>query len=470
MSNLRNLPSIDEVLGTALVSEIASQVARSLVVAECREAVAELRRQMCTSKEDVSRTQLLEAAAKLTAEGVEKALQGTLYPVINGTGVVLHTNLGRAVMGKRALSMLEQAASSYVNLEIDMATGDRGSRYQHVEDLLCRLTGAEAALVVNNNAAAVMLALNTIAAGGEGVVSRGQLVEIGGAFRIPEVMKVSGARLAEVGTTNKTYIKDFEAAINEDTRVLMWVHTSNYKIVGFTEQPSLEELVRAGNDHYLPVMVDLGSGILADLSSGGLSGELTVQDCISAGADIITASGDKILGGPQAGIILGKRQYIETMKKNQLTRALRVDKLIIAALEGTLIEYLAGDPYKELPVLKMLTLTPAELKKKAQRLRDVIKRAFKTNQISCPLEIINVSDRVGGGAYPVEELPGYGVAIRIGAPQVETLAARLRGRRPGVLLRIREDALVVHVRTLLSGEEGVLAQALAEEISSIERE
>jgi len=417
-----------------------------------------------SNKEPLLLAQLLERAANLTVRRVNEVLQGTLYPVINGTGVVLHTNLGRAVLGERALNMLDEVARSYVNLEIDMETGERGSRYQHVENLLCRLTGAEAALVVNNNAAAVMLALNTIAAGGAGVVSRGQLVEIGGAFRIPEVMKASGTTLVEVGTTNKTYIKDFEAAINEVTRVLMWVHTSNYKILGFTEQPTLEELVQAGHQRELPVLVDLGSGILVDFAPYGLSGELTVQECINAGADIVTASGDKILGGPQAGIILGKRQYIEAMKKNQLTRALRVDKLIIAALEGTLIEYLAGDPLEQIPALRMMTTTASDLKKRAQKLRREMDRAFREQDVKCSLEVIALTDRVGGGAYPVEELPGYGVAIRVGIPVVEGLAARLRQRRPGVLLRVREDALVASARTLLPGDISVLAQTLADEI------
>lgn len=466
MNSLRNLPPIDEIMADPQLVSLSESYSRALVVEECRRAVDSIRKEIKDRSDILSREELREIAVTRTLKRVEEMIAGTLYPVVNGTGVVLHTNLGRSLLGERAIKMLNAAARSYVNLEIDMITGERGSRYYHVEELLCRLTGAEAALVVNNNAAAVMLALNTIANGGEGIVSRGQLVEIGGSFRVPEVMKASGTRLVEVGTTNKTYIRDYEAAITEETRVLLSVHTSNYRIVGFTHEPTLQELVELGKCHQLPVMVDLGSGILLDLAPYGLTGELTMQDCVRAGADIVTASGDKLLGGPQAGIIVGKRQYVEAMKKNQLTRALRVDKLIISALEGTLIEYLAGKPECNLPAIRMLIRNPEDLRADAEELADIIGKELAASDIPCSVEVVPVADRVGGGAFPIEELPGFGVAIHVGEELVDTLAARLRQRRPGFLLRVREGALISSLRTMLPGDGQLLAAALAEELAA----
>ena len=325
------------------MKELLSKFNREYVINLLRAVIDDIREELRFLQEEMERDFIKEEVIKRLQKRVEQSARGTLEKVINGTGVVLHTNLGRAPMGERALNYMSAMATNYNNLEMDLESGERGSRYVHVEEILTRLTGAEAALVVNNNAAAVMLGLNTMARGREVIVSRGQLVEIGGAFRIPEVMKLSGAQLVEVGTTNKTYISDFAGAISEETALLFTAHTSNYKIIGFSEEVKLAELVKLGKERGIPVMQDLGSGILYNMKDWGLQDEPSVQECVAAGVDIITFSGDKLLGGPQAGIIVGRKKYIEAMKKNQLTRALRVDKLTIAALEATLLEYLEGN-------------------------------------------------------------------------------------------------------------------------------
>jgi L-seryl-tRNA(Ser) seleniumtransferase len=367
---------------------------------------------------------------------------------------VLHTNLGRSPLSKTALQYVAETAGSYSNLEFDLATGDRGSRYQHVEALLIELTGAEAAMVVNNNAAAVMLGLNTLAAGKEVIVSRGQLVEIGGAFRIPEVMKQSGATLKEVGTTNKTYLDDFAEAVNDNTALLFRAHTSNYRIIGFTEEVKLAELVQLGRQCNLPVMEDLGSGVFYELGPWGLNSEPLVKCSVQGGADIVTFSGDKLLGGPQAGIIVGRKHLIDAMKKNQLTRALRVDKLAIAALEGTLQDYLKLDPARHIPILQMLTADPKQLRQRAEEIAGLFKM-ININEI----EVMPVEDMVGGGAYPVHTLPGF--AVKLSFENLEGLSARLRQLDPAVLTRKQDNAMLISVRTLLPGDEIWLVKQIA---------
>lgn len=460
MTNLRNIPAIDEILVLPRLQAMLQRYSRDFVVQQLRQAVDEIRQEIRLSIQVSTKPELTGMILQRLDALIDKAGQGSLQKVINGTGVVLHTNLGRAPLGERALQYLEEMGRNYNNLEIDLESGERGSRYRHVEDLLITLTGAEAGLVVNNNAAAVMLGLTSLARNKEVIVSRGQLIEIGGAFRIPDVMKQSGARLVEVGTTNKTYISDYAGAINENTALLFSAHTSNYKIVGFSQEVGLDELVALGRQSRLPVLHDLGSGILADLGEWGLKEEPTVQASVASGADIITFSGDKLLGGPQAGIIVGKQEYINTMKKHQLTRALRVDKLIIAALEGTLLEYLTGNALQGIPVLKMLTAEATELLERAEQLGQAVQEKLGAGGKIKAVRIIKTEDMVGGGAYPTYKIPGYGVQIAFAGAALENLSRQLRVMRPAVLTRKQEDTMLISVRTLLPGDAAKLVELL----------
>jgi L-seryl-tRNA(Ser) seleniumtransferase len=434
------------------VQGLLSRFNRDYVINLLRTVIDDIREELRSLPEEIERDLIKQEVIKRLQKKVEQSARGTLEKVINGTGVVLHTNLGRAPMGERALNYMSAMAVNYNNLEMDLERGERGSRYVHVEEILTRLTGAEAALVVNNNAAAVMLGLNTMARDREVIVSRGQLVEIGGAFRIPEVMKLSGARLVEVGTTNKTYISDFAGTINEETALLFTAHTSNYKIIGFSEEVKLSELVKLGKEQDIPVMQDLGSGILYNMKNWGLKDEPSVQECVASGVDIITFSGDKLLGGPQAGIIVGRKKYIEAMKKNQLTRALRVDKLTIAALEATLLEYLEGNPEETIPVIRMLCRTLEQLQQQAEELlNDLQKRIGSLPQVAS-LNLVELEDMVGGGAYPTYKIPGFGVDIEFHDNALEKVARELRLGSPALVTRKQDDKMRISVRTLLKGD------------------
>jgi L-seryl-tRNA(Ser) seleniumtransferase len=458
--SLRNIPAIDEILALPRSIDLIKQYNRDFIMRNIRQAVEASRQELRLTGAEYSKEDLTEKILVLLEILIEKASTGTLQKVINGTGVVLHTNLGRAPLGDRALHYLNDMGRNYNNLEFDLESGERGSRYRHVEELLITLTGAEAGLVVNNNAAAVLLGLTSLARNKEVIVSRGQLIEIGGAFRIPEVMKASGARLVEVGTTNKTYISDYAEAITENTALLFSAHTSNYKIVGFAEEVGLGELVRLGQERKIPVMHDLGSGILTDLGEWGLKDEPSVRDSVNSGADVISFSGDKLLGGPQAGIIVGQKKHIDAMKKNQLTRALRVDKLIIAALEGTLLEYLSGNPLEDIPVIKMLTIAPEELQEQAERLReDLYARLGAVGGIQ-DIRIIKTEDMIGGGAYPTHKIPGFGVEIGFRDNQLENLVKQLREMSPALLTRKQEDKMLISVRTLLAGDAGIVVELI----------
>jgi len=461
MNNLKNIPSIDEMLKNERIKQLIEVYQRDFMVDVVRSATEELRRELFLKEEKIKKEKLMQAILVKVEHMVSRLAGGSLKEVINGTGVVLHTNLGRAPLGKGAIDYMVRMASSYNNLEFELEKGERGERYGHVEEVLTRLTGAEAALVVNNNAAAVLLGLNTLAREREVIVSRGQLVEIGGAFRIPEVMKLSGARLVEVGTTNKTYISDFAAAINAETALLFAAHTSNYKILGFTQEVPLEELVKLGQEKELPVMQDLGSGIFHDKDDWGLREEPAVKRCVAAGVDIVTFSGDKLLGGPQAGIIVGKKALVEAMKKNQLTRALRVDKLTIAALEGTLLEYLLGSPKKNIPVIEMLALSREELREKAERLLELLEMRTEGLSGIRQLKLVELEDMVGGGAYPTYKIPGFGVEIEFSQPGLEKAAKILRLGSPALLTRRQEDKMLLSVRTLLPGDEIKVADLIA---------
>jgi L-seryl-tRNA(Ser) seleniumtransferase len=356
------------------------------------------------------------------------------------------------------IAKFNSIAGSYSNLEYDLAAGKRGSRYVHVEEILTELTGAEDALVVNNNAAAVLIALDTVAKDKEVIISRGQLVEIGGSFRMPDVMKKSGAKMVEVGTTNKTTVKDYQSALSPDTALFLKVHTSNFRIVGFTEEVSLEELVALGKKHGLPVMEDLGSGCLIDFSKYGLTREPTVQDSVAAGADIITFSGDKLLGGPQCGIIVGKKALVSAIKANQLNRALRVDKLTILALQETLSMYRnEGQAMKQIPTLRMLCQSYQSLQKKAERLLGLIGKIGIGN---FSLSIVDGMSRVGGGAMPLEELPSRLLCIEPRRFSAQHLTILLRSCIPPIIARLEKDQLLLDVRTIQDKELKIVAGAI----------
>ncbi|NSW83841.1 MAG: L-seryl-tRNA(Sec) selenium transferase [Syntrophothermus sp.] len=462
MNTLRNIPAIDEILLDPRVKKIEESVSRELVVKKLREVVENTRTMLRNDNVSLSRLEITDMVVTKLQQELNRVTKPTLNKVINATGVVLHTNLGRALLAPPAVQYLTEIAGAYVNLEIDLDTGERGSRYVHVEDLLINITGAEAALVVNNNAAAVLLVLNTMANGRDVIVSRGQLVEIGGSFRIPEVMKASGARLVEVGTTNKTYLRDYEEAIDENTALLLTVHPSNYRILGFTSEVTLEELAELGRKTGLPVVQDLGSGVLCDLKEWGLPGEPTVKECIARGADVVTFSGDKLLGGPQAGIIVGKRQHVEAMKRNQLTRALRVDKLTIAALEATLVEYLAGKPNRTIPTLQMLTVDEDTLHDRAQRLCGILTESIGATSPVKTIQVVSTEDRVGGGAYPTHGLPGFAVEVVFDDGALTNIARALRLGEPAILTRLRDNAMLFSVRTLLEGDYDLIATRIRE--------
>jgi len=391
-------------------------------------------------------------------EAIALKTEMNLRRVINGTGVVIHTNLGRSILSSTMIDALQQAGAHYTNLEFNLTTGKRGSRYSLVEEIICDLTGAEAALVVNNNAAAVLLAIDTLASGKQVIVSRGQLVEIGGSFRIPEVIAKSGAQLIEVGATNRTHLVDYEKMINDDTALLLKVHTSNFRVIGFTAEVSAEELANLAHAHGLPIMEDLGSGCLVDLSLFGLPPEPTVQQIIKAGIDVVTFSGDKLLGGPQAGIIAGKKEVIDRIKRNPLNRALRIDKFTLASLEVVLRNYYDLDQaLSTVPTLRMLTQPTELIKKRAQRLL----RRIKNNAPSAySINLHPTMSRVGGGAMPEHGLPSWAVAFKPESTSISALEQGLRKLSLPVIGRIEDDSFLLDMRTVSDDEVPELADSL----------
>jgi L-seryl-tRNA(Ser) seleniumtransferase len=450
---LRRLPGVDAFLQRRDATAWQADYGREPLVAALREALEATRAAILAGGAYPGDESLAQAVGERLAAEVEP----TLLPVINATGVVLHTNLGRAPLSAATLAAMRRAGAGYSNLEYDLAAGQRGSRYVHAEALLCRLTGAEAALLVNNNAAAVLLALSALARGRGVIISRGQLVEIGGGFRIPEVMAQSGARLVEVGTTNRTYIRDYAAAIDESTAALMRVHTSNYRIRGFTAQPDLAEMVALARAHGLLVIDDLGSGTLLDTARYGLAHEPTVQESVAGGADLVTFSGDKLLGGPQAGIIVGRAEVLERLRRYPLTRALRVDKTTIAGIQANLLHYLKGEAEREIPVWRMIAATAAEIGTRAEAL---LARLGGAGAGCAVIEGVSV---VGGGSLPDEGLPTRLVAVPGRAEAgAEALAEALRRGRPAVVGRIEEGRLLLDLRTVLPEEEEALLGRLRE--------
>ncbi|SHK12485.1 L-seryl-tRNA(Sec) selenium transferase [Desulforamulus aeronauticus] len=463
-SLLRSLPKVDDLMKNSIILNLLQTRPRTVVVDAVRKTIEGLRQEILSGSYTGSPEDIYQLVVKKTSDLIAAETKPNLRRVINATGVVLHTNLGRALMSYAARDAVDAVASSFCNLEINLNTGRRGSRYEPVEEIITRLTGAEAALVVNNNAAAVLLALGTMAKGKEVIVSRGQLVEIGGSFRIPEVMEQSGAMLVEVGATNKTHPHDYQKAISEDTALLLHVHTSNYRIVGFTRETTVNELVQIGQSHQIPVMSDLGSGFLVDLAPYGLPQEPSVQEVVAAGADVVTFSGDKLLGGPQAGIIVGKRYWIEKMKKNPLTRAVRINKFTVAALEATLREYLDKDNVLEnIPTLRMLTEAPGALLKRAEELAAQLKA-----KVAYPAEVqvISGTSQVGGGSMPTAELPTYLVTCMVQHLSVEEMSAQLRLAEPAVVGRVQDNKYQVDLRTVQPEEVELLAEVIARVINS----
>lgn len=464
---LRKIPKVDELLGAAEIKELLGVHPAEVVREGIRNGLERLRQTILRAEkaEDIQEEAFaLSNLLPLFEEEIAKQVNPNLRRTINATGVVIHTNLGRSPLSERALRGVEEVARGYSNLEYDLFKGARGSRYAHVEEILLHLSKAEGGLVVNNNAGAVLLALNTLAAGREVICSRGELVEIGGAFRIPDVMAKSGGTLREVGTTNRVHLRDYEEAITEHTGLLLKVHTSNYRVVGFTSEISLEELVRLGTNHNLPVMNDLGSGCFIDLSAYGMEKEPTVQEAIKTGVGVVTFSGDKLLGGPQAGIILGKKELIDTIKANPLNRALRIDKLTLAALEATLIAYLSeGEAIKEIPTLRMLTIPLAELRKRARRLQHLLEQEIE----GAAIEIIQATSQVGGGALPLQDLPTWAVAVKPNKAPVEALEAELRNQDPPIIARITDDRLCLDLRTIHADEFPVVAHAMTQALRKI---
>ncbi|AHM56478.1 L-seryl-tRNA(Sec) selenium transferase SelA [Peptoclostridium acidaminophilum DSM 3953] len=453
------LPSVDKILGNDGVIELEKEYPRSLIVEVIREQIELARKRILELNESDMEGFDIDEDILINDIGHQLKLKYALKlkRLINATGVVVHTNLGRSPMAEEIKEDLWLIASRYSNLEYDIESGKRGSRYSHLEEIVRKITGAEDVLVVNNNAAAVMLVLGTMAQGKEVITSRGELVEIGGSFRIPSVMEQSGAKLVEVGTTNKTYASDYEAAITENTGALLKVHTSNFRVVGFTNTPELEELREIGDKYDIPVIEDLGSGVFIDLSKYGLSYEPTVMDSLRKGADIVTFSGDKILGGPQAGIIVGKKKYIDKMKKNQLTRALRVDKFIICALEATMRYYIEEEiAIKKIPTLRMLTYKLDEIKEKAQRLNEMIGR------LGIPAEVkIEVGhSQVGGGSLPLERIESRVISIVPENMSVSRLEESLRLCDDHIIGRVYDEKYVIDVRTLFDEEYEIICNQL----------
>ncbi|MFL6215604.1 MAG: L-seryl-tRNA(Sec) selenium transferase [Blastocatellia bacterium] len=476
---MRSLPSVERLLARPVALRLAEQLGRShvrdllrVILDELRQELLEVRSQESEVRREAEATAdflshsdsglltsdflLEEIERRLDARGA-RAARPSLRRVINATGVIIHTNLGRAPLAEESVAALMETAASYSNLEYDLERGERGQRESHCRELLARLAGSEAAIVTNNNAAAVMLVLNTLAEGGEVIVSRGELIEIGGSFRIPDVMEKSGARLREVGTTNRTRISDYERAINDRTRLLLRVHPSNYRIVGFTERPSLDELVELSRRTGIPIFEDLGSGCLIDLAPYGISDEPVVAASLRAGISVVSFSGDKMLGGPQAGIIAGTQAIVDRVRRNPLMRALRCDKLTYAALEATLKLYERGLASERVPVIRMMAMSAAELRDRAERFCD---RLMQATGASLRAEIEAGESVIGGGSAPEVKLPTALVAIHQDGLSASALAERLRSSRTPVIARTERDRVLIDLRTVAADEESLIVEAL----------
>jgi len=456
---LSRLPSVDEILKSTPGAQLLRTYPRRFVLQGVRQGIDQKRKEILAGRSADFSEEVLTA----DIENIIACLSAfSLKPLINATGVVIHTNLGRSTLSDRVLENIRRVSESYSNLEYDIEQGKRGKRYTHIKRILREITGAEDALVVNNNAAAVLLSLNTLSKGKEVIVSRGELVEIGGSFRIPDVMVSSGAILREVGTTNKTHLYDYENAINEHTSLILKIHKANFRIVGFTDEVSIEELVSLGSKHGIPVMHDLGSGCLIDLKPYGIHDEPSVQEIVATGVDLTTFSGDKLLGGPQGGLIVGKKAHIEKIQKNPITRAVRIDKLTLAGFEATLMEYLDEEKaITSIPTLRMLLQKPEGIRARANS----IARRLKKETHNAHISVMADTSRAGGGALPERDLPTFVTVIKTDVISVNELEERLRKGAPPVITRIKEDSLILDARTIRDQDIPVLVQRITSILS-----
>ena len=456
----RKIPAVDRLLQSPAIEAVSPKYPRTLITKAIKGVLEDLRERIQREDGFDEATLTVEGVSKGVCARLEKLGPSSLRQVVNATGVVIHTNLGRSPLAERVLRKFRALAGGYCNLEYDLETGQRGSRYTHVEGILKEITSAEAAMVVNNNAAAVLLCLDTLARDREVVVSRGQLVEIGGSFRIPDVMRKSGAKMVEVGTTNKTHLRDYEEVIGPETSLLLKVHTSNFRVIGFTEEVAASDLVNIGRKYGIPVMEDLGSGCFTDLSKYGLAKEPTVQEALAADVDLVTFSGDKLLGGPQAGIILGKKHLVEGIRKNQLARALRIDKLTLFALEETLRIYRdERAALREIPTLKMICQPYPRLRSKGERLLKMIGRPGPRN---FGISLEKGSSMVGGGALPLLVLPTCLISLAPKGLSAHLMETWLRSYDPPIITRVEKDQVLLDVRTIHEKELKTVARAVKE--------
>jgi len=452
---LAGLPSVDEYLKSPYGLEWLEKYNRKTVLRAIRETIDARRKEIIDGNDpEVS----IDALSGDIGSAIRRLSAYKLKPLINATGVVIHTNLGRSVLSDKAIENVTAIAAGYSNLEYEIANGKRGKRYSHLKDVLTEITGAEDAVVVNNNAAAVLICLDTFARGKEVIVSRGELVEIGGSFRVPDVMKSSGAILREVGTTNKTHPADYENALCGNTAMLMKVHQSNYKMIGFTEEVSIEHLSKLGREFRIPLVADVGSGNIINLEKYGIHGEPTVMDVIKAGADLVTFSGDKLLGGPQAGIIVGKKVLIEKIQKNPMLRAMRIDKMTFAALEATFMQYLDEEKaVRDIPTIRMLTEPVEVIKKRATKILNALKKSVSGH---AKLDLIPDQSRAGGGSLPETDFPTFAISIRPLNIKLNMLEKNLRLGEPHVIARIQGDALLIDARTVQDKEVKTLVSCI----------
>ncbi|MDY6790733.1 MAG: L-seryl-tRNA(Sec) selenium transferase [Thermodesulfobacteriota bacterium] len=455
---LQNLPGVDHILEMTQGESFWEHIPKTVVVSSIRTVIEDLRRGILDGVLDVTENSLSDTRILQDARNrASKIMTPKLLRTINGTGVIVHTNLGRSLLADAAVGNLTAISNRYSNLEFDLSQGKRGSRYSCVEDILCEISGAEAGMVVNNNAGAVLLCLDTIAREKRVIVSRGELVEIGGSFRIPDVMAKSGAILTEVGTTNRTHLKDYENAVENNTGLFLKVHKSNYSVVGFSSEVSLKELVDLGAKYHIRVMEDLGSGTFVDFSKYGMVKEPTVQESVITGADVVTFSGDKLLGGPQAGIIVGKKEILDQIKQNPITRALRIDKLTLAALESTLRLYRDEEKaVKAIPTLCMLTLPVEKIEIKANQLLHMLE---KIEDRRLDIELMSFSSKAGGGSLPLLNLPSKCLGIRIKGISPNRIEKHMRENSPPIIGRIEEERYIIDLRTILDDELSIIVDA-----------
>nr|WP_300002378.1 L-seryl-tRNA(Sec) selenium transferase [Tissierella sp.] len=461
------IPKVDEILEKEIIKELLAMIPRATVIDTIREELDSIRNKIKSGEmdEEIFKEYIDTLGQRIYDISTDKNSYN-LKRVINATGIVLHTNLGRSLLNEEVLENIRNTSINYSNLEYDIDSGSRGSRYSHIEDIVQKITGAESCLIVNNNAAAVLLVLSTMAKDKEVIVSRGELIEIGGSFRIPDVMEQSGAKLVDVGATNKTHLDDYERAIGEDTAALLKVHTSNYRIMGFTSDVDSAQLYELKERYNIPLIEDLGSGVLIDLEKYGMEHEPTVQESVKKGIDIVTFSGDKLLGGPQVGIIVGKKEYIDKMKKNPLTRAFRVDKLVISALETILSYYIdEGDAVKKIPTLRMLTIPIEELDEKAINLKKVLSLLEEAKDLN--IDIADSESEVGGGSLPLVKLPTKTITINSDLFSTSKMEETLRKSDVPVITRVYRDKLYFDLRTIRDDEFEILGQAIKEMCSTL---